>query len=144
MILVDMWKTWIKELRQRNQKQIEESRQLGSLISDSKTGFVSGRLIVFLLSTLVLCIADGILTIQLLNLGAWEVNPFMRYALSIGIEFFILSKYILTGGGLLVLLRYGKIQIFSESFTLEQLAAAVLLFYQGLVLYEIECYLILK
>jgi len=138
-----MWKTWIQELRKRNQKQMEAVRRPGGLLSDPNTGFVRGRLIVFLLSTLLLCVADGLLSIQLLNLGAWEANPFMRYALSIGPEFFIFSKYILTGGGLLVLLRYGKVLILNESITLEQIAAGILLFYQGLVLYEIECYLIL-
>lgn len=143
VILIDMWKTWLQELKQRNQRQMEALRRNDGLLSGSGSGFVRGRLVIFLLSTLALCIADGLLTIQLLNLGAWEANPFMRYALSHGVGFFIFSKYILTGGGLLVLLRFGKVPVLHEALTLEQIAAAVLLFYQGLVLYEIECYLVL-
>jgi hypothetical protein len=143
VILTDMFKTWFEQLRRMNRKQLETIRQHDDFSSDIKRGFVRGKLVLFLLFTLVLCIADGLLTIQLLNLGAWEANPLMRRALSMGIGFFIFSKYFLTAGGLLVLLRYGKVRILHESITLEEIAAGVILFYQGLVLYEIECYLIL-
>jgi len=138
-----MIKKWFQELREINQKQMETIRQHNSLPSGLRTGFVRGNLIILLLCTLLLCIADGLLTIQLLNLGAWEANPLMRRAISMGIGFFIFSKYFLTAGGLLVLLRYGKVRILHESITLEEIAAGVVLFYQGLVLYEIECYLVL-
>lgn len=135
---------WIEQLRQRNQQQLETIRNYNGLSPDRDTGLVKGKLILLLIFTLVLTVSDGILTIQLLNLGAWEANPFMRYALSHSVGFFIIIKYLLTAGGLLVLLRFGQVCIFRESITLEELAVGILLFYQGLVLYEIECYLILR
>ncbi|MFC1569175.1 DUF5658 family protein [bacterium] len=138
-----MIKKWFEKLRRVNQKQMDTIRQNDGLFSNLKTKYVRGMLIIFLLSTLLLCITDGLMTVKLLNLGAWEANPIMRYALSQGIGFFIFSKYFLTAGGLLVLLRFGKVRIFNEHITLEEIAAGFLLFYQGLVLYELECYIIL-
>ena len=72
-----------------------------------------------------------------------EANPLMRFALSVSLEFFIGIKYLLTAGGLFILLRFGKVAILNESITLQEIALGVILFYQGLVIYEIECTLIL-
>lgn len=136
---MNMFSRAFERLRTANKKQLETIRLHNGLASDSGSGFVRWQLIVFLLVTLLLCIADAVLSIHLLKMGAWEANPFMRFAMSVSLEFFILSKYILTAGGLLLLLRFGKVRILDESVALEEIAAGFILFYLGLVLYEIEC-----
>jgi hypothetical protein len=134
----------VERLKKANAKQLETIRAYDRLHADSIRGFVRNRLVIILLTTLLLTIADGILTIHLLNLGAWEANPLMRFALSVSLEFFIGVKYHLTAGGLFILLRFGKVAILDESITLQEIALGVILFYQGLVIYEIECYMILS
>ncbi len=138
-----MLREQFNDLKRRNARQWQALGEYNRPVSGHKSGFVQGRLVALLLCTLILTITDGLMTIKLLNLGAWEANPVMRAALSVSTGFFILIKYLLTGGGLLVLLRFGKVRIFDESVSLEEIAAGVVLFYQGLVLYEIECYLLL-
>jgi hypothetical protein len=139
-----MFRESVERLRKANAKQLEIIRDYDKLHADSVQGFVKNRLVIILLTTLLLTITDGILTIHLLNLGAWEANPLMRLALSVSLEFFIGIKYLLTAGGLFILLRFGKVAILDESITLQEIALGVILFYQGLVIYEIECYTILS
>ena len=138
-----MLSEFVNHLRQANAKQLETIRAYNPLKAGSVKGLLGKRLVVILFTTLLLTIADGILTIHLLNLGALEANPMMRFALSVSLEFFIGIKYLLTAGGLFILLRFGKIAILNESITLQEIALGVILFYQGLVIYEIECTLIL-
>jgi hypothetical protein len=99
---------------------------------------------VTLIITLILCILDGGLTIFLVGKGAWEANPLMRHALSVSHVYFIVLKYVLTAGGLLFLLAHGRRRIFGGVMTVEELAAGLVLFYEGLVLYEITIYHIVR
>jgi hypothetical protein len=99
---------------------------------------------VTLFITLILCILDGGLTIFLVEKGAWEANPLMRYALSVSHVYFLILKYFLTAGGLLFLLHQGHRRIFRGIMTVEELAGGIVLFYEGLVIYEITIYHIVK
>jgi hypothetical protein len=99
---------------------------------------------VTLMITLILCILDGGLTIFLVEKGAWEANPLMRHALSVSHEYFIILKVLLTAGGLLFLLHQGRRRIFRGILTVEELAGGLVLFYEGLVIYEITIYHIVK
>ncbi len=74
---------------------------------------------------------------QLIEKGAWEANPLMRFALSVSREFFLTLKYFLTAGGLLFLLRFGDKRVFRNSISLEEIAGLFILFYEGLIIYEI-------
>ena len=89
---------------------------------------------------LILCLVDGTMTITLIQRGAWEVNPVMRFALSVSHEFFFIVKYFLTAGGLLFLLKNGEMRIFNGLLSLEEIAGGLVLFYEGLVIYEITIY----
>ena len=93
---------------------------------------------------LILSLADGTMTIFLVKRGAWEANPVMRYALSISYEFFFFLKYFLTAGGLLFLLQYGNKRIFKGLLSLEEITVGIVLFYEGLVIYEITIYHLFK
>jgi hypothetical protein len=53
-------------------------------------------LFVTIVSLLFLCALDAILTLFLLNHGAYETNPVMAYLLNIGPYAFIIAKYSIT------------------------------------------------
>lgn len=89
---------------------------------------------------LAFSLIDAVMTLTLLNLGAWEANPMMRAALEVGPSFFIFSKYFLTAAGFLFLLKNAKLRIFGNRMTAEELAYGLILLYAGLVLYEISIF----
>jgi hypothetical protein len=105
-----------------------------------RNDFFETKYIICLFIILILTIADGILTIFLLKKGAWEANPFMRYTLSVSYEFFFFLKYFLTAGGVLFLIKNGDRKVFRGLFSLEEIAGGLVLFYEGLVIYEIAIY----
>lgn len=105
---------------------------------------LSYKYVITLFVILIFCILDGILTICLVEKGAWEANPVMRYALSLSYEFFFVFKYFLTAGGILFLLHYGERKIFGGVFTVEEIAGGIILFYEGLLIYEVTLYHLVK
>jgi len=114
------------------------------LVRGKRPDFFESKYVFALFATLLLTLVDGILTVSLVKKGAWEANPVMRYALSVGYEFFIFLKFFLTAGGLLFLLRNGGRRVFRGLFSLEEIAAGIVLFYEGLIIYEITIYHIIR
>jgi len=55
-----------------------------------------------------------------------------------------LSKYFLTAFGLLFLFLNGKKRIFGGLLMVEEIAGGIVLFYEGLVIYEIAIYHIIR
>lgn len=117
-----------------------QKHQQQFLLSRFEPTILEGKYVFCLFAVLILCLIDGMMTIVLVEKGAWEANPFMRYALSVSYEFFFFSKYFLTAGGLLFLLINGKKRVFRELISLEEFACGLVLFYEGLVIYEISVY----
>ena len=103
-------------------------------------GFVDSKFTSQLLLILALSLLDAVLTLQLVPKGAWEANPMMRYALEIGPVFFIMAKYFLTAAGFLFLIRNAKLLVFGGRFSLEEIAHGLILFYIGLVIYEVKIF----
>lgn len=60
-------------------------------------------LLVYTLIVLGLSLMDAALTLKLLHRGAVELNPVMRYSISLGPEVFIVVKYSLTAIALLIM-----------------------------------------
>ena len=56
----------------------------------------SPMLFVTIIAILFLCVLDALLTLYLLNHGAYETNPIMAYLLNIGPYAFYIAKYALT------------------------------------------------
>ncbi len=112
--------------------------------SEARKTSLSWKYVFALFVTLVLCIVDACLTIFLVGRGAWEANPLMRYALSVSYEYFIMSKYFLTAFGLLFLFLNGKKKVFGGLLMVEEIAGGIVLFYEGLVIYEIAIYHIIR
>ena len=79
------------------------------------------------------------MTIKLIANGAWEANPIMRGALEVSREFFILIKYFITSFSLLYLLINGDVKVFGLC-KVEEIAGLFIIFYEGLVIYEIALY----
>jgi len=113
-------------------------------LSKYHPSFFEGKYIFCLFILLILCLVDGTMTIFLVEKGAWEANPVMRFALSVNYEFFFSLKYFLTASGLLFLLRNGDRKILKGLFSLEEIAGSLVLFYEGLIIYEITIYHLAK
>lgn len=115
--------------------------KLNTLIGASESSeLIDVKFTVYVFLTLFLCLIDAVMTMALLRLGAWEANPVMRYALEMGPVFFIFAKYFLTASGLIFLIRNSQIRIFNDLVSLEEIAAALILFYEGLIIYEVTIY----
>ena len=98
------------------------------------------KYIFYIFTILILTLVDGTMTIFLIEKGAWEANPLMRYALSRGHEFFFILKYFLTASGLLFLLLNGTRRVFKDRIIIEDIVAILIIFYEGLIIYQISIY----
>lgn len=92
----------------------------------------------------IFSLMDGVMTLELVRMGAWEANPFMRTALQQGPFFFIFTKYGLTAAGFLFLFRNRKIRCFNGKLTVEEIGAGLMMFYLGLLIYEVRIYQIMS
>ena len=69
----------------------------------------SPRFFFVILAIVLLSVTDGLLTLFLINHGAYETNPVMAYCLKFGPFAFIVVKYALTSMGVLILLIFRNI-----------------------------------
>lgn len=85
--------------------------------------------------TLLLCTADGLLTLTLLANGAYEANPVMQPLVGQSPLTFALVKMGLTSGGLVVLILLARVRVLG-GIPVSFLLYTVLLGYGTLVAYE--------
>jgi hypothetical protein len=85
---------------------------------------------------LLLSVADAFLTLTLINLGAEEINPFMRPLVMGTGRSFALWKLFLTAGGVTVLVLLARMRTFG-GFLIGYILYAVLFAYVVLVGYEL-------
>jgi Domain of unknown function (DUF5658) len=85
---------------------------------------------------LVLTIADGVLTIELLDTNSEEVNPLMAQLLLKGNYVFLLGKFILTATGLPYLVAYKNYRMFGTRFRAGFVLPLFVGLYVALVLYQ--------
>jgi Domain of unknown function (DUF5658) len=64
--------------------------------------------------TMLLSVADAVMTLQLLNLGMIEANPIMAWVLEHGTAAFVASKLALTAFGILTLVYMAKARFFNR------------------------------
>ncbi len=69
----------------------------------------SPGLFFIIVSILFLCVIDALLTLRLLDQGAYEINPVMAYFLKFGPYTFFIAKYLLTIIPAICLLMFGNI-----------------------------------
>ena len=86
---------------------------------------------------LLASIVDAILTIHLLREGADEINPLMDGLLEHGIQPFLIIKYVLTAGGLPLLLIYQKHRLFGTRVCVGYLIPIAVAMYAVLIGYQL-------
>jgi hypothetical protein len=85
--------------------------------------------------TLLLSLGDALLTLELLQRGAYEANPFMAPLVHGDALLFAAIKIGLTGGGIVVLILLARAQVFGR-LPVAYILYAVLVAYGVLVAYE--------
>ena len=85
---------------------------------------------------LVFTIADGVITVLLLDRGCEEANPLMRYLLERGHGAFFAGKYLLTALFLPVALVTHRWQLFGTRLRVGQLVPVVAVLYSILLVYQ--------
>lgn len=89
------------------------------------------------MAILLLCVADGVLTVFLISHGAVEVNPFMALFVPHRLGWFAAVKLTLTSLGMIVLVVCSRMRLF-RTIPGEALLAAIFAGYLMLVLYELR------
>lgn len=97
----------------------------------------SPRVLALVFAILSLCVADGVLTVMLMNHGAAELNPVMALFVPHNLLGFIAVKLSLTGIGVAVLVACSRMRLFRR-LPGESLLYAVLAGYLALIWYELE------
>lgn len=92
---------------------------------------LGGRVWAIILFIIILSVIDSIFTLYFLNKGFREVNPLMNIAIFVGRPFFIVSKYIFTIIGILVLSLHKNFKFVKE------LIGLIITFYLFLNAYHI-------
>jgi hypothetical protein len=85
---------------------------------------------------LLLCVADAVLTLNLLAAGAIESNPIMAAVVYGDARRFAVTKLLLTGGGVLGLVALARFRVF-RYLRVATLVHGVLLAYLALIGYEL-------
>ena len=94
-------------------------------------------LFVTIVSLLFLCAIDAVLTIFLLNYGAYEINPVMAYMLNIGPYAFIISKYSITAIGTIGLFMFRSFVIWKLNVRVYSLLSLIAWVYLAVVVWEL-------
>jgi hypothetical protein len=97
----------------------------------------SPRVFAWVIGVLLLCVADGVLTIFLTSHGAVEVNPLMALFVPDHLHLFAAVKLLLTGCGVLVLVTCSRMKLF-RAIPGELLLALICVAYFALVAYELR------
>ena len=64
------------------------------------------KLALFFLLTLILCIADALLTLNIIDNGGEELNPFMEFLMNKDLSLFFWVKFAMTAFGMLFLISH--------------------------------------
>jgi Domain of unknown function (DUF5658) len=86
--------------------------------------------------TLLLCTADALMTLTLIEHGAVEANPFMQPLVGGSPLTFALVKMGLTSGGIVMLILLARVRILGGKVPISLLLYTVLFGYAALVGYE--------
>lgn len=99
----------------------------------------SPRVFAWVIAILMLCVADGVLTVFLVSHGATEMNPLMAMFVPNRLGMFAAVKLTLTAGGMIVLVICSKMKLF-RAIPGEALLALTFAFYFSLISYELHLF----
>lgn len=94
------------------------------------------RLLYVAVGILLLCCTDAAFTLNLLQHGASEANPFMAWLLEIDTQLFLVTKFALTAAGLVFLVAHKNFLVFNR-FTVRHTLHGLLFGYALLIQYEL-------
>jgi hypothetical protein len=97
----------------------------------------SPRILAWVVSILLLCAADGVLTVILLANGAVEANPFMALFVPHSLGWFAAVKLSLTSIGTIVLVAFSRMRLF-RTIPIEAVLALIVAAYAVLIAYELR------
>ncbi len=89
---------------------------------------------------LILCMIDAKITILILEAGGREINPIMDWALSLGVTWFQIIKFTITGICLFFLIIHKNFVILGGLINVRTVVTAILILYSALVIYELFIY----
>ncbi len=115
-------------------------RRAGRRVTDRDYPIIdwhSPRVFALVLTILLLCVADGVLTVFLISQGAVEINPFMALFVPHSLGWFAAVKLTLTSLGALVLVACSRMKLF-RAIPGETVLIALCLAYAALVSYELR------
>ena len=114
-------------------------RRAGRRQEDQYLGYVDWyepRILYIVLGILLLSFADAVLTLNLLRMGAVEVNTFMAFLIERDIHLFAWTKMALTGFCLVVLAAHARFH-WLRMFRVERTLHLILPAYAMLITYEL-------
>ena len=82
-------------------------------------------------------IIDGYLTLSLVEQGAMEANPIMRFYLQLNTPLFLCVKYAVSYMSVFLLLIHKNFYIFKTSLSVKQVILGILGIYAGLIVWEV-------
>ena len=91
-----------------------------------------------IVSILILSVIDALLTLSLLNHGAYEINPMMAYFLKFGPYPFFASKYLLTIVPVICLLMFRDTVVRVIKISARSLLYVIVVFYLAVVVWELH------
>ncbi len=92
------------------------------------------RLLVWTVGVVTFCVLDAFLTLQILDRGGIELNPFMAFLLGLGTATFVYVKYLVTALAVIVILFHVNHRLFG--LPVRHLLPAFFFFYAALIGYE--------
>ena len=96
----------------------------------------SSGLFFTIVSILFLCVIDALLTLSLLNHGAYETNPVMAFFLKFGPYTFFISKYLLTVIPAICLLMFRNTVVRVIKISARSVLYVIVVFYLAVVVWE--------
>lgn len=114
-------------------------RKRSRRVADSENYYVDkyeSRYLVLILAILILCVLDVYFTLKILQLGGNELNPFMSFLIKKNPALSLVVKYLVTAGGLVILLIHKNFKIFGK-LKVHSLIYFIFFLYFILMLYEI-------
>lgn len=109
----------------------KEDRNRHIYVDRYKPGFL-----LIVSAALVLCVADGLFTLELISRGASELNPIMSFFLQFGPLPFLLVKYALTAFGLTMLVIHQNYAFLNGRIGVRSILVGALVMYATLIAYE--------
>jgi len=95
------------------------------------------KLFAAITAILMLSVFDALLTLILIANGSSELNPVMAYFLRYGLLPFIVAKYVLTSGGVVILLIFKNVFLTKARIRARSLFPAVIIAFVAVIVWEL-------